>query len=523
MTRTITLTLALLLGAGSAYAQAIDCSGGCSVTKYGTTHPEDFDFRRPPNNPVAFTEEDFTGSYFFIRANPANPGGIDCGGGPRDFTPVVGQVLLREQDGCVPTETEGCPVEIPQDVPGLEGQSLIYAGIWSKVPGLFDLLSTTPFGVGQTGDPGDPTCQPDSIRTTPAQGVRFVLPAARGGDGVKTYIHWNESPETGLFRGGGEGGLCCNSTTNTFCDFLGGFFEYPVLFEQDCSVPQADIFPLALTPDWIFEGGAGTDFITDSDFELPDQKLGVCRVNRRVGCDQRPPPETLGDPCPDLDADPDTPGLQPDECDFREPGMRSTRPANQSNGFPNPLACGGSFYVLQASAQQNCFLMDNYEAPGDPGEDCLILNFGLRPRADLDCDGVADGPDLCPFLNEFDPLANSDFATGGDAATGPLGDECECGDQTRDGFVDVNDILGANAAIFNPALEQTTCDATGDVNCNIDDILAINREIFVPGTAVCREITPLSCGDGVLDAAVEECDDGNRESGDGCDGACRSE
>jgi len=34
---------------------------------------------------------------------------------------------------------------------------------------------------------------------------------------------------------------------------------------------------------------------------------------------------------------------------------------------------------------------------------------------------------------------------------------------------------------------------------------------------------PLSCGDGVLDAGVEQCDDGNLEDGDGCSSICRTD
>jgi cysteine-rich repeat protein len=514
MLKNLALALTLLIAAPAvANAQAIDCSGGCTVTKYGTAHPDDFDFRRPTDR-FANTHEDFQGSYLFIRSNPADPGGTGCGI-EREFVPVVGQLLLREQDGCVPTEVVGCPVEVPQDLPGLGGQSAWSSGVFTEAPGLFDLLSSGDTALGRTSDPDDPTCLAENIRTLPPQGTRFVLPASRGGDGVKTYIRWSDADESYLWRHSPTK-LCCNSTSETFCDLIGPFSEYPVLTLDTCADEDL-IYELKNTNDWIFEGGAGTDFITDRDHIVPGQQIGLCRVNRFQGCD-------LGgvDPCPTLDADPDTDGLQPDDCDVRERGFRSTRPANLSNGFPNTLACANSPTVIQATAGANCFLVDAYEQQGDPGENCDVLNFGARFRPDLDCDGEPDAEDLCPLLNEYDPFVNSDAALGGDPVR-TYGDECECGDQTRDGIIDVNDILAVNAAIFDPSQAVTTCDTNNDLTCNVDDILGVNREIFDRETATCREITALNCGDGNPEPPAEECDDGNRISGDGCDAACRLE
>ena len=97
---------------------------------------------------------------------------------------------------------------------------------------------------------------------------------------------------------------------------------------------------------------------------------------------------------------------------------------------------------------------------------------------DADCDGRPNAQDLCPFHPEADPAADAD----GDGR----GDECECGDQTGDGRVDVADLVAINRAIYTPALVTALCDADNDGRCNVNDIVAANREIFSPGsTSTC--------------------------------------
>jgi cysteine-rich repeat protein len=134
---------------------------------------------------------------------------------------------------------------------------------------------------------------------------------------------------------------------------------------------------------------------------------------------------------------------------------------------------------------------------------------------------VADSTDLCPLLNEFDHLADSD----NDCAISPArcrGDECECGDQDLNGLVNVSDIVDINRGIFGAVPQQELCDTNLDDRCNVSDIIGVNQEIFVPGSAVCSHVTTINCSDGFLDPS-EECDDGNRFSGDGCNAICRCE
>jgi cysteine-rich repeat protein len=566
--------LALLLWAGSASAQ-ITCPSGCTTTTYGLGHPNDNDFRRSPNDAFAYDESDFSGSYFYLRSNPANPAGIDCGIN-RDFTPAQGRVLLKEQNGCVPTSTgptctagtrigavchlplgansaantvecgtggtctiaagTSCPVEIPltnNDTPFAQ-RSEINAPIWAKNPsgvgGLLDLLSTTAFALSgsSSSDPED-DCVPSFIRTVPSQGRRYLLPTSRGGNGTRTFIRWNEDTTgaSALYRHNDDGVVCCNSTV-TLCTALGPFQRYPVLNYNSCTVSSANNPGVALflqTPDWIFNGGPGTFFQTDSEFVVPGQQGGVCRVNRDRGCTNQPQPPTgthpLGINCATLDADPNTAGLQPDTCDFREPGVRTTRPGTLPNNYPITERCPNSHYVLRGTPNANCHITERYAEDGDPGPDCDVVNFGVRTRPDFNCDGIADAADRCVLLNEFDHTLDTD----GDCAGGPAacrGDECECGDQNLDGRVNVQDLVAINAAIFTPTLAQELCDTNLDDRCNVSDIVGANREIFLPGSSVCSHVTTINCGNGFLDPS-EECDDGNRFAGDGCSPTCRDE
>jgi hypothetical protein len=209
--------------------------------------------------------------------------------------------------------------------------------------------------------------------------------------------------------------------------------------------------------------------------------------------------------------------------------------------------------VLRGTPNQNCLINHKYEVNGDPGEGCLIWNFGFRPRPDLNCDGVVDtvtngGPanDRCPFFNEYDYFKDTD----GDCALGRCrGDECECTDQNEDGLNTVSDLVSINVAIFNPAEALNICDGNNDLRCNVSDIIAGNVELFSPDSSTCRHLTSIRCGNSVVETG-EVCDDGakciggptpgatcnasapnpcgtggtcTRLGGDGCNPACRVE
>ena len=94
-----------------------------------------------------------------------------------------------------------------------------------------------------------------------------------------------------------------------------------------------------------------------------------------------------------------------------------------------------------------------------------------------DEDGPA-GSDNCPFYATAGPVPDTDF--------NGRGDDCECGDQSGDGFLTVDDLLAINAAIFNPPLVTPLCDANNDGSCDVSDILAVNADLFsARRTSVC--------------------------------------
>ena len=563
MKRVSLFALGLVLLAGTAPAQ--DCSrvgDPCSAQKYGMgTLP---DFRRntiPPDQfsggPATITAPfdhddfgpDFGGvSYGYNRADEANQQAPTCGR-ERGFLPLPGQIILVEQDGCVPTaegptctggsadgaactligrsdecpdggvcdSTGGCLAEIPvtdggKDDPATVSELYIFNLTSGFVPGFgtFELSAATPNTWGGTSDETDPVCLAENLRLTPSMATRFILPAARGGDGSMTYLRWHATEANRLRIHTDDPAVCCNSPSNTVCNLiLPGQPEYPLLAEGEaCNQPNflGGVFQMDgnLTADWIFEGGVATRFHTDSTFVVPGQTQGVCETTRQIAC------TSTGNEC-------DVVGEQ---CDLSDRGVR-VRPIAGSDGSLDSDNCATFVYVVRGAPDEGCSVLTRYSSNGDPGPSCRVINYGVRPQIDDDCDGQADfAEDKCPFLNEWDSAADADGdCTDGDPATPCRGDECECGDQTGDGIVDILDILEVNEVIFEITIPKLLADANNDLAIDVTDILGASDEIFVPTAAECRHVSRLSCGNGEIDAE-EECDDGNQLNLDGCDTAC---
>ncbi len=127
-----------------------------------------------------------------------------------------------------------------------------------------------------------------------------------------------------------------------------------------------------------------------------------------------------------------------------------------------------------------------YDAGGN------LLSRTVEP--DSDGDRLADGADNCPAW----PNPNQADANGNG-----IGDACECGDQTGDGFVDIADILEISAAIFEPSLATPLCDTNDDDQCDVADILGVNAKIFgadafcerSPACSACEEFEAGMCVD----------------------------
>jgi hypothetical protein len=125
-------------------------------------------------------------------------------------------------------------------------------------------------------------------------------------------------------------------------------------------------------------------------------------------------------------------------------------------------------------------LQECYDRIGErvPCVDDEIAQASKPPDSEED-GGGADDVDLCPWYDESDRAADADVDG--------RGNECECTDQNLDGSNTVQDISAINRALFNPALVTALCDGTGEGDCDVNDILAANVEIFSPGhTAICE-------------------------------------
>jgi cysteine-rich repeat protein len=464
---------------------------------------------------------------------------------------------------------------------------------------LYNLTAQTGNTFGGTSDDSNATCPITNIRRKPSMATRYLLPEARrtalGLDPGATYIRWDSAH--GLNNDAGctdatcaranlasnfrfhtdDTRLCCDPNVPGDCSSLlgQGSAEYPLLTNRTCATSTR---PFTnddnIVGDWIFVAGKGSAFFTDPNFVNPGQIPGRCKVNTFQECYKGTADgaysgnpnsvcagninpfscctgvgtgtcNTLTNICATLDADPELAGLQPDTCDFTEPGQRvQVACARDSAGNTRRDCCGGALYVLTGMPNRGCTLLPRMQYDGDPGKDCSVSNYGLDHRYDNDCNGTQDFTDLCPFLTEWD----QNLDTNGDCP-GPAcrGNECECGDvvggpnlptggpfRTGDGIVTVSDLVATNIAIFNPldsTLRSLLNDTNNDVDVTVSDIVGTNIEIFRPDSSVCRQITPRQCGtnipspccgDGVISTG-EICDDGDLQVSDGCNASCRVE
>jgi hypothetical protein len=404
-------------------------------------------------------------------------------------------------------------------------------------------------------------CNPQNFRLKPSSGTRYLLPEARrialGRAPGATYLRWDYGQiefndrvalNTAL-RSHSDSSTTCCAGSDTGCNtVISGSPPYPLLLQRTCAVStlptsrrHAFSTEDSLTADWIFEAGKGSAFYSDPVHLLPGQMVGHCANNGNIAC-SKPEVAAL---CPATPqqltatsyrccfAGPGQTHTCGNECavagvggtcDFTEPGHRAQIVLQRTDfGEPRPSACASSLYVFRGTPNQGCTLVPFYVFPGDPGNDCGISNFGSERRDDADCDGFADtdpdgaGPladiDLCPFLAEWDQDLDTDEDCGDPALPGfpgprCRGDECECGDASANGEVNVSDITSANTQIFS-GVNNRKCDANSDLICSVSDLIGINNEIFRPDSSSCRHITSARCGNNVVDFG-EVCDDGAR-------------
>jgi hypothetical protein len=489
---------------------------------------------------------------------------------------------------CVESPGTSCRVEIPISDGGKTdpaATSEYWITTLADSPGVFQLSALTGNTFGGTSAPRECTagptlrkactvdadcgaggactdCFPTNRRLKPSMATRYLLPESRrtalGLPAGATYLRWDKGVPAGqpgtdpaldprianstAFRlHQDDAAVCCNSAIPGFC--TGSPLQhalYPLLWRPACTTSQGIerlINEDNIVPDWIFEAGRNSRFFTDPNFEVPGEQHGVCTNNRETGCTRG------GNECAGLG----------DTCDFREPGIRiQVQPVQirDANGDPTPAACGTALAVLRGRPNQGCTMLPRYPVNGDPGPDCGVFNYGVDQRSDANCDGAPDAPqDKCPFLSEWNSLADSDGDCAGGVDADCRGDECECGDSNLDGKVTVADIVSSNLMIFGAIPRQRLADANSDLQLNVSDLVATNQEIFIPDSSTCRHITSIRCGNNSVDSG-EACDNGarcvggptpnapcdasglntcgsagtcQRQGGDGCNPACRIE
>ncbi len=682
-------------------ADSGDPGDACYETKYGLSQPDSLlketdplEAERIAAGIPTLTEvglDEFAGSMGWRRdsgipqnCDPTNPNPAICGcGAERDYLMLLGTIILQELNGCDPFDDTstgwgilggpGCPVSTGHTTLDADGFSAHFVG---------DPRTSSQNISGPAGLPGFDfhAALTSGGNAFCARGRRVPNPDPNAG-ATETVVVFDDFGSPGL-----PGFVCCNSpdAPNICATFAGvGVDRYPLF--SDFGSPN----PYNNMPPFVFEGGDGPgalnpfgNFEADPNFITPGQRYGVCENSRTVPCDCGVGSACLGaqivtadNPCPNLDADPGTGGVQPDRCLLNDyvceanpgtscscegyscfaaqadvcaafcpdsttacgddadcggaagscsvlndsscsnpcPGLgercdlRSfggwalATTAQLADGSPDPNICPSSAHRYRGFVNNHCSLFRNYDflnaagtaAPGsdrsawgDPGPDCAVPNFGGTIRPDFDCNGIDDTTeganptgDLCPFYTETNLT--------GDTNGNGRGDSCECGDATRDGVVNIADILLANSWIFvhpggdpgctlgtpgcttyrtepglsagyarlwlpladtgndppegsaapppDPGNPQSNpfWDTGGTIN--IADILDMNSNIFGSlGQPSCARY-PI-CGDGALDPGNvpnpgngaasgpgEQCDDGNTAQGDGCDNNCQVE
>ena len=108
---------------------------------------------------------------------------------------------------------------------------------------------------------------------------------------------------------------------------------------------------------------------------------------------------------------------------------------------------------------------------------------------DSDGDGQPDAADNCPF--EPNPLQEDAGGLGVGSAPDGVGDACQCGDVTGDGFVTSADsavILRAQLVPPTATMAQPwLCDVGGSASCSSADSVIVLRAQLVPPTATVQQ------------------------------------
>jgi cysteine-rich repeat protein len=160
----------------------------------------------------------------------------------------------------------------------------------------------------------------------------------------------------------------------------------------------------------------------------------------------------------------------------------------------------------------------------NPGDDTRSLISDGNPCTADSCDAetgvVSHEPLTGTSCADGDSCNGAEVCQAGTCSPGtptPIDDDNAC-------TIDACD-PGTGLATHTPTHDGTQCCDPADGSLTaIDDGVACTDDLCDPATGAVTHDTPVGCGDGRLDLACgEACDDGNRESGDGCSARCERE
>jgi MYXO-CTERM domain-containing protein len=330
------------------------------------------------------------------------------------------------------------------------------------------------------------------------------------------------TPETeGTPCGGSGDGVCDLQDT---CDTEGSCVDNVALSTVTCDDSNDCTATNGVEGGQDFCDGAGscdTEAITCTDDE------NDCTVDACVGgyCNT---PETEGTPCGDPS---DTDCDDPDTCDgagvclvnYWEDGTECTEDGLYCDGVeicevgecvsPGDPCPPGEFCDEE---QDHCNLCGDGVVSAADGEACD--DGVLNGTTTCGCDASCQYPDTSTSC-EDGAFCNGEERCDGEGGCSPGTDPCT-GDATCDEDLDLCNLCGD--AIISSALGEECDDGNTDENdgCDADclvergwDCSAVDEET---GASLCGVV----CGDGVWVEGYEECDDGNNDDFDGCDGDC---
>jgi hypothetical protein len=124
-------------------------------------------------------------------------------------------------------------------------------------------------------------------------------------------------------------------------------------------------------------------------------------------------------------------------------------------------------------------------------------NNGIQQRIgyyvaspDADSDGVADVDDNC--LNEPNPTQSDVGGVGAGSSPDGIGDACQCGDVSGNGFVTTADATLMTRSLLVPPTATLArpdlCNVGGSASCTTADAVIVTRALLVPPTSAVQQV-----------------------------------